>query len=143
MKHSLALILACCALVAQDKPAAEAPKPAAAEKPAEAKLKIQPINVRDELVVEIHALKEQIASCRGKLVINRSYMSDQAIQPSANNSFFDQAKAQNESNITLLVESQRALVLALAELAKLPAESPTAYHSSSPPPRRNPPRNGR
>lgn len=132
MKHALAFIFVSCVLVAQDKPAAEAPKPAAAEKPAEAK--IPPVNVRDELIVEIHALKEQIARCRSQLRSNQSYMGDQAIQRSSNNSFFEQAKVQHESNITLLIESQRALLLALSELAKEAAKEglPTkVYHSST------------
>lgn len=134
MKHALALIFLSCVLVAQDKPTDEAPKPAAAEKPAEAK--IPPVNVRDELIVEIHALKEQIASCRGHLATYRSYMGDQAMQRASNNSFFEQAKVQHESNITLLIESQRALLLALSELAKEAAKEgvPTkVYHSSNPP----------
>ena len=147
MKHSLALILACCALVAQDKPAAEAPKPAAvetdvnkkiedllaaeaAEKMRKQKLLQTPINVRDELIVEINALKQQIANCRGRLASNETYLGDQAQQSSERNSYFNQARVQHESNITLLIESQRALLLALAELAKEAAQ-PTAVQNHS------------
>ena len=130
MKHALALILACCALVAQEKPAAEAPKPAATEKPSEAKPKIPPINVRDELIVEINALKQQIANCRGRLAINETYLGDQARNTPERNSYFIQARVQHESNITLLIESQRALLLALAELAKEAAQ-PTAVQNHS------------
>lgn len=131
MKHALALILACCALVAQDKPkTAEAPKPAAVEKPAESKPKIQPINVRDELIVEINALKQQIANCRGRLAINETYLGAQAKNTPERNSYFIQARVEHESNITLLIESQRALLLALAELAKEAAQ-PTAVQNHS------------
>ena len=59
MKHALALLLLSCVLVAQDKPAAQAPKPAAVEKPEESKPKIPPINVRDELIELIHQLKKE------------------------------------------------------------------------------------
>ena len=130
MKNALALLLLSCVLVAQDKPAAQAPKPAAVEKPAESKPHIPPINVRDELIVEINALKQQIANCRGRLLTNSIYMSDQAIGNDERNSYFEQARVQHESNITLLIESQRALLLALAELAKEAAQ-PTAVQNHS------------
>jgi len=149
MKHALALILACCALVAQDKPAAEAPKPAAvepdpfagivrdfkAEEAERLKLLQAPINVRDELIVEINALKEQIASCRESLASNERHMATLSIGNSERNSFFEQARVRHESNITLLIGSQHALQLALAELAKEVAkDKPTkAWHSNLPP----------
>jgi hypothetical protein len=145
MKHALALLLLSCVLVAQDKPAAEAPKPAAvapdpfagivrdfkAEEAVRLKLLQAPINVRDELIVEINALKEQISRCRERLASNLRYVGDQANQSSARNSYFEHARVQHESNITLLIESQRALLLALVELAK-EAAKPTAVqvHSS-------------
>ncbi len=146
MKHALALLLLSCVLYAQDKPAAEAPKPAAAAPDPFAKivgdfeagemrkqkLLQAPINVRDELIVEINTLKAQIARCRESLVSNESYMGKQAMQSSANNSYFDQAKVAHESNITLLIESQRALLLALVELSKLTEETPAIHHSSNP-----------
>lgn len=196
MKHALALLLVCCALVAQNNPntvdsnqkraaelkrmlvegkitkadlnrmfeegkvspavmlmtnveddAAPAPqaKPTAAAPDPFAKivgdfeageirrqrLLQAPINVRDELIVEINTLKVQITKCRESLAINRSYLGKQAMNSSASNSYFDQAKVMHESNITLMVESQRALLSALVELSKLPAESPTVYHSAS------------
>lgn len=136
MKHALALILACCALVAQDKPAAygeiDVPMPAVAVKSAATK-PTAPVNVRDELIVEIHALKEQIARCRGALARNETYVGAQAMSPTSSN-FFNHARVKHESNITLLIESQRALLLALSELAKEAAkEVPMkAYHSSNP-----------
>ena len=106
MKHALALILACCVLCAQDKPAAEAPKPAAAEKPAEAKPKIQPINVRDELIELIHQLKKEAYSVPFEYPITLS--SD--------------------------TEAQRLLLEALVVLSKdAEKEAPMkAYHSSNP-----------
>ena len=134
MKHALALLLLSCVLVAQDKPAAEAPKPAAVEKAAESNPKIQyrSINVRDELIELIHELKLQLATCRRRSTLNRSYLGDMAIQPAASNSYFEQARVQHESDITLLVESQRALILALAELAKEAAkDKPTEVQHSS------------
>jgi len=146
MKHALALLLLSCVLVAQDKPkpAAEAPKPAAvapdpfagivrdfkAEEAERLKLLQAPINVRDELIVEINALKEQIAICRESLASNERYMGAMAIGNSERNSFFEQARVRHESNITLLIESQRALLLALAELAK-EAAKPTAVQNHS------------
>jgi hypothetical protein len=137
MKHALALLLLSCVLCAQEKPAAvygeiDVPMPAVAVKAATTK-PTPPINVRDELIVEIHALKEQIARCRGALARNENYVGAQAMSPTSSN-FFNHAKVQHESNITLLLESQRALLLALSELAKEAAKDvPTkAYHSSSP-----------
>jgi hypothetical protein len=57
-----------------------------------------------------------------------------SIGNSERNSFFEQARVRHESNITLLIESQRALLLALAELAKEAAkDKPTEVkHSSNP-----------
>ncbi len=144
MRHALALLLLSCVLVAQDKPkpaaeapkpAAEAPKPAAVETAAESKPPIQyrSINVRDELIVEIHELKLQLATCRRRSALNRSYLGDMAMQPAASNSYFEQARVQHESDITLLIESQRSLILALAELAKEAAkDKPTEVQHSSP-----------
>jgi hypothetical protein len=132
MKHALVpLLILSCGLFAQDKPAVEAPKPAADEKAAESKPKIPSINVRDELIVEIHALKQQISHCRERMASGRSYMSAQANQSSESNNYFNQARVQHESNITLLIESQRALLLALAELAKEAAkDKPTEVKHS-------------
>ena len=132
MKHALALLLLSCVLVAQDKPATygeiDVPMPAVAVK-SEATKPPPPVNVRDELIVEIHALKQQIAKCRGRLVSNESYVGAQAMSPTSSN-FFNHARVQHESNITLLIESQRALLLALAELAKEAAQ-PTAVQNHS------------
>jgi hypothetical protein len=120
MKHALALILACCALVAQDKPAAETPKPAAAEKPAEAKPKIQPINVRDELIELIRALKTQ-ASKR---------VSSPFVSMDGGLAF----ASMYEADMKAKTEAQRLLLQALAELAK-EANKPSAtiHHSSNEP----------
>ncbi len=103
MKHALALLLLSCVLVAQDKPAAEAPKPAATDKPSEAKPKIPPINVRDELIELIHQLKKDA---------DESPIAD----------YVAKAKAKTEA--------QRLLLQALIELAKLPVDSPKQFHSS-------------
>jgi hypothetical protein len=117
---------------------AEAPKAASVEKAAESKIRYRSINVRDELIVEISELKLQIATCRGRLQSNRSYLGAQAMGTAASSSYFEQARVQHESDITLLVESQRALILALAELAKEAAkDKPTEVQHSSPfPPKR-------
>jgi hypothetical protein len=120
MKHALALILACCALVAQDKPAAEAPKPAAAEKPAEAKLKIQPINVRDELIELIHQLKNEASVL---------------ITPPSDPDDFGGTNGRIRADIYVAkmkakADAQNTLLQALLELAKLPVDSPKQFHSS-------------
>ena len=120
MKHSLALILACCALVAQDKPAAEAPKPAAAEKPAAAKLKIQPINVRDELIELIHQLKNEASVL---------------ITPPSDPDDFGGTNGRIRADIYVAkmkakADAQNTLLQALLELAKLPVDSPKQFHSS-------------
>ena len=121
MKHALALLLLSCVLVAQDKPAAEAPKPAAvetdvnkkiddlfaaeaAEKMRKQKLLQTPINVRDELIELIHQLKKDA---------DESPIAD----------YVAKAKAKTEA--------QRLLLQALVELSKLPAESPKQVHSST------------
>ena len=120
MKHALALILACCALVAQDKPAAEAPKPAAAEKPAEAKLKIQPINVRDELIELIHQLKNEASVL---------------ITPPSDPDDFGGTNGRIRADIYVAkmkakADAQNTLLQALIELSKLPVDSPKQFHSS-------------
>ena len=120
MKHALALILACCALVAQDKPAAEAPKPAAAKKPAEAKLKIQPINVRDELIELIHQLKNEASVL---------------ITPPSDPDDFGGTNGRIRADIYVAkmkakADAQNTLLQALLELAKLPVDSPKQFHSS-------------
>jgi hypothetical protein len=130
MKHSLALILACCALVAQDKPAAEAPKPAAeapkpaaVEKPAEAKPKIQPINVRDELIELIHQLKKEAG---GRIESPSTIVSDPAYQAARATKY--------EADMKAKTEARRLLLQALIELAKqAEKEAPTKVdHSSTP-----------
>jgi len=115
MKHALALILACCALVAQDKPAAEAPKPASVEKAAESKPKFPPINVRDELIELIHQLKKQA----GREPYS-GYRDDSVAYA-----------ARYESDLKAKAEAQRLLLQALVELSKLPAGSPLQIHSST------------
>ncbi len=120
MKHALALIFLSCVLVAQDKPTAESPKPAAAETPAEAKPKIQPINVRDELIELIHTLKTQASrrvsypfvSMDGGLAFANMYGADMKAK----------------------TEAQRLLLEALVVLSKdAEKEVPMkAYHSSNP-----------
>lgn len=152
MKQALALIFLSCVLCAQDKPAAEAPKPAAAapeldfskvvaEVDAREKAKLEllqaPINIKDELIEEINALKEQITKCRQSLANNETALGTFARSPSSDNNHFASARVRHESNISLLIESQRALVLALVELAKeTDKKEPTkAYHGRwNPPP---------
>jgi hypothetical protein len=129
MKHPLALLLLSCALVAQEKPAAEAPKPAAVSTAAESKPKIPPINVRDELIELIHQLKKDATVL---------------ITPPSDPDDFGGTNGKIRADIYTArikakTDAQNALLQALVELAKLPAESPTAYHSLSPPPARNPP----
>jgi hypothetical protein len=133
MKHPLALLLLSCALVAQEKPAAEAPKPAAVETAAESKPKIPPINVRDELIELIHQLKKDATVL---------------ITPPSDPDDFGGTNGKIRADIYTArikakTDAQNALLQALVELAKLPAESPTAYHSLSPPPAHNPSYPGR
>jgi len=123
MKHALVpLLLLSCVLFAQDKPAVEAPKPAADEKAAESKPKIPPINVRDELIVLIHRLKEEAeVTVRPPMVIQM----EPSLQASLSARYEAQMKAKSEA--------QRLLLLALVELAKLPVDSPLHLHSSQSP----------
>jgi len=121
MKHALAFLLLSCALVAQDKPAAEAPKPAAVEKAAESKPKIPPINVRDELIELIHQLKED---ARRKIDSPLRWQSPSNQQTAA---------AMYDPDMKAKTEAQRLLLQALVELAKEAAkDKPTAVqvHSS-------------
>ena len=110
MKNALALVLLSCALVAQDKPVAEAPKPVAIEKPTEAKTKIAPINVRDELIELIHQLKKEAR--------------DIPSQPSMGGSNSQASAAMYDAELKARSEAQRLLLQALLELAKLPVDSP-------------------
>jgi spore coat polysaccharide biosynthesis predicted glycosyltransferase SpsG len=109
MKQSLALLILSCVLVAQDKPAAEAPKPAAVEKAAESKPKIKPINIRDELIELIHQLKKEAnaspSSLWGKVTADSQVIASVAIAEHA-------AKSKSKT------EAQRLLLHALVELAK-------------------------
>ncbi len=122
MKHSLALIFLSCVLCAQDKPAAEAPKPAAAEKPAEDKPKIPPVNVRDELIELIHQLKKRAYSEPYKYSLTHS--SDRLTA----------VAAMYEAELKAKTEAQRLLLEALVVLSKdAEKEAPMkAYHSSNP-----------
>lgn len=118
MKHALALLLLSCVLVAQDKPAAEAPKPADAEKPAESKPKIPPINVRDALIELIHLLKKDASS----------RLARPSIELPANT--LTAAAAMYDAELKAKTEAQRLLLQALLELAKLPVDNPLKTHSS-------------
>jgi hypothetical protein len=123
MKNALALVLLSCALVAQDKPVAEAPKPVAVEKPAEAKPKIPPINVRDELIELIHQLKKEAVS---RIDSPATQVSDQAYQAARATKY--------DADMRAKTEAQRLLLQALVELAKEAAkDKPTVVrHSSTP-----------
>jgi hypothetical protein len=123
MKHALALIFLSCALVAQNNPAAEAQKPAAAEKPSEAKAKIPPINVRDELIELIHQLKKEAGA---RIDSPSTMVSDPAYQAARATKY--------EADMKSKTEAKRLLLQALVELAKEAEkkESTKAYHSSNP-----------
>ena len=116
MKHALALLLVSCVLVAQDKPAAEAPKPAAVEKPEESKPKIPPINVRDELIELIHQLKKESGR--------------EPYSPSMGGSSPQGSAAMYDAELKAKTEAQRLLLQALVELAKEAAQ-PTAVQNHS------------
>ena len=123
MKHALALLLLSCVLVAQDKPAAEAPKPAAVETAAESKPKIPPINVRDELIELVHQLKK-----------DASRKIDSPLRFESPN-YKQTAAAMYDSDMKAKTEAQRLLLQALVELAKeieKPGLRPDARHSSNP-----------
>ena len=140
MKNALALLLLSCVLVAQDKPAAQAPKPAvvetdvnkkiddlfaaeAAEKMRKQKLLQTPINVRDELIELIHQLKKDSGEAvRPPSVIELA----PSLQASISASYDARMKAKTEA--------QRLLLQALVELAK-DANKPSAtiHHSSKEP----------
>ncbi len=121
MKKSLALLLLSCALVAQDKPAAEAPKPAAVKTAAEPKPKVPPINVRDELIELVHQLKPQAF----RRVSSPYVTSDNGL---ANANIYD-------ADLKSRAEAQRLLLQALVELAKDSEKNGAkkVYHSSNPP----------
>jgi hypothetical protein len=135
MKKALALLLLSCAVCAQDKPVAEAPKPApyGFEKAAVTNPKIPPINVGDELIELVHLLKKDATVL---------------ITPPSDPDDFGGTNGKIRADIYTArikakTDAQNALLQALVELAKLPAESPTAYHSLSPPPAHNPSYPGR
>jgi hypothetical protein len=124
MKHVLALLLLSGTLVAQDKPAAEAPNPApyGFEKAAVTKPKIPPINVGDELIELIHQLKKDATVL---------------ITPPSDPDDFGGTNGKIRADIytariNAKTEAQRLLLQALIELAK-EAAKPTAVqvHSSS------------
>lgn len=121
MKNLLVLILATCVLGAHDNPAAEAPKPAAVEKPAEPKPKIRPVNVRDELIELIHQLKDK---AQGSPFFTISSNPE-------NNALFVK---KYEVDMKEKTEAKHLLLQALVELAKEVAkDKPSqAWHSSSP-----------
>lgn len=119
MKYALALILACCVLVSQDKPAAEAPTAISGQMPGEAGPKIQPIIIRDELIELIHSLKKE-ANYIPKTPYSPEYM------------------PKYEAEMRAKSEAQRLLLQALVELAKEAekGEPKKVYHSSNPQVRR-------
>jgi hypothetical protein len=137
MKQALALLLLSCVLVAQENPSSsaiqsidpalvknvsggsvvEGPITVDVIKPAKAKPAIPPVNVRDELIELIHALKVKAHA--------DPYRPTYADAPSA---------AMYDAGMKAKTEAQRLLLQALVELSKLPAESPTVYHSANPKP---------
>ena len=139
MKHALTLIAACCVLCAQNKPdsddpgailrraaqdmhAAEAPKPASVEKDTKSVTKIPPVNVRDELICLVHALKKQAE----KVISTPIHMGSDGMRA--------QLSAKYDSDLKAKSEAQRLLLQALVELAKeAEKKEPTkVYHSSNP-----------
>ena len=138
MKHTLALLLLSCVLVAQDKPSSsaiqsidpalvknvsggsvvESPIPADVSNPAKAKPAIPPVNVRDELIELIQDLKKDA----GRNVRPISFISTEIAAVTWHN---------YETDVKAKTEAQRLLLQALLELAKLPVDSPLHLHSSS------------
>jgi hypothetical protein len=118
MKHAIVLLLLSCVLVAQDKPAAEAPKPAVVKTAAKSKPKIAPINISDELIELIHQLKK-----------GSGYHPS---QPSMGGPNPQGSAAMYDAELKAKTEAQRLLLRALVELAK-EAAKPTEVqvHSSS------------
>lgn len=118
MKYALALILACCVLISQDKPAAKAPTTISGEKSGEALPKIQRIIICDELIELIHSLKKDAGRA--------PYKPPYGIGP--------EAAAMYEAEMRAKSEAQRLLLQALVELAKeaQKAERTKVYHSSNP-----------
>lgn len=125
MKHAIPLLLLSCVLVAQDKPATETPKPAAIKKPDDAKPKIPPVDLRDELIELIHKLKKESA---------RSPQSPSRFG-TTNSALAGLLAAQYDAEMRAKTEAQRLLLQALIELAKdsEKTNSRTFYHSSNPP----------
>lgn len=123
MKHPLALLLLSCVLCAQDKPAAEASKLASPERLAEAKEKIPPVNVRDEMIELIHRLKKEAG---GRIDSPSTAVLDPAYQAARATKYAADIKAKSEA--------QRLLLQALVELSKeAEKKTPTkVYHSSNP-----------
>jgi len=108
------------------KPAAEAPNPTSAAATAEYLSRIPPINVRDELIELVHLLKAEATGLvyPPKATLLAEFAHDPMLQESLKAGFDARMKAKTEA--------QRLLLQALLELAKLPAESPTFYHSKYP-----------
>lgn len=155
MNHALALILACCALVAQDKPAETKPgkiNPAFTQEPqgitgspitakktslssADALVKRienslygKPVVIRDELIELIVQLKREANESPSYHIWSKVTPDNQVIASIAIAEYEARAKAKTEA--------QRLLLQALIELAKeAEKEEPTkAYHSSNPKP---------
>lgn len=124
MKRAVVLVLLCCVLFAQDKPAAETPRPASVENPSESKPGIPPINVRDELIELIHQLK-----------IEAGVRIESPLAAGVSPAFQEALKTKYEADKKAKTEAQRLLLQALVELAKEAAkEKPTkAWHSTNPP----------
>jgi hypothetical protein len=124
MKRAIVLVLLCCVLFAQDKPAAETPKPASVENPAESKPGIPPINVRDELIELIHQLKIEAGV---RIESPLTSVSDPAYQAALATKYEADKKAKTAA--------QQLLLQALVELAKEAAKEKhtKAWHSTNQP----------
>jgi hypothetical protein len=123
MKRAIVLVLLCCVLFAQDKPAAETPKPASVGNPPVSKPGIPPIDVRDELIEIIHQLKKE-AGVR----------IESPLAAGTTPEFQAALATRYEADKKAKTAAQHLLLQALVELAKEAKEKPTkAWHSTNPP----------
>jgi len=127
MKYALVFLLLNCVLFAQDKPAAEGPKPTAVEKASVSNPKISPINIRDELIELVHLLKKEAG-----------VEIDSPLKPAPEAQFQAERGTKYESDMKAKTEAQRLLLQALVELSKEAAkDKPTVVQHSSTPVRPN------
>lgn len=152
----LFLLLSCCVIVAQNKPTETKPgksaaaitrelqgvtgSPSDAKKPdpmaaevvvkqiinGDSRKRVEPINVRDELIELVHQLKKDAAfTIKGQ----------SAYDSNITNSVQSALSARHDTDTKAKIETQRLLLHALTELSKEAAkDKPTkVWHSSQPP----------